>query len=464
MGELVVPEQMAVLRPKLGQVVASIESKLPYGAVLLSSRQGLQVQVENREENVTVLSPTAGTVITAFDGSTVHERSLAGFDWSEIEKSARDLSGNLAQAGGFPIDPGPQRTGDFSTPMAEPPSNLSTLEKLERIRDIHRRLKDRDQRIVNAVVWYLERSESSLFRNRTADLAQNIQRVRLFVMVAVSGEKGVRYNWTSLSGTGGWEKLAVSDEMLQNLVDKTVALLDAGRIDPGEYSIVAAPGVTGVICHESFGHGVETDMFVKERARAMHFIDKRVGSDMVNIWEDPSLPGAFGQYYFDDEGMLSGPTRIVEKGIFKGGITDMYSASLLGLPRSANGRRQDYTRKAYARMSNTFFGKGDTPVPDLFEQVGNGIYLEKWSSGMEDPKGWGIQVTCHYGEEIRNGKLTGRLFAPVGISGYVPDVLQSVTAVGNEFRVDAGMCGKGHKEYVTVSSGGSHVVMKARLG
>jgi TldD protein len=83
---------------------------------------------------------------------------------------------------------------------------------------------------------------------------------------------------------------------------------------------------------------------------------------------------------------------------------------------------------------------------------------------MEDPKGWGMQVTSHYGEEIRNGKLTGRLFAPVGITGYVPDILQSVSAVGDDFDLTGGTCGKGHKEWAPVSSGGPHLKLEARLG
>lgn len=464
MAKTFLPEAMEQVRPRLSGLVGQMESRLPYAAALLSARQGMLIQVENGEESVSVVPPTAGTVLTAFDGQTLHERAVGGFDWSEIERSASQLTAGLRTASSLQIDPGPDRQADFVTPMKTSPDSLTTLEKLEHIRDIHRRLKSRDERIVNAQAWYLERNEASLFCNRTADLAQRIQRIRLFLMVAVSGEKGVRYNWTSIGGTGGWEKITVTDEELQRLVDKTLVLMEAGRIEPKEYTIIAGPGVTGTICHESFGHGVETDMFIKDRARAAHFIDKRVGSDLVNIWEDPSLPGAFGQYYFDDEGVLAGPTRIVEDGIFRRGITDMYSASLLGIPRSANGRRQDYTRKAYARMSTTFFGKGSTPVEDLFAQVDDGIYLEKWSSGMEDPKGWGIQVTCHYGEEIKNGKLTGKLFAPVGISGYVPDVLQSVTRVGNDFDIDAGNCGKGHKEWVPVASGGPHILFKARLG
>jgi TldD protein len=48
----------------------------------------------------------------------------------------------------------------------------------------------------------------------------------------------------------------------------------------------------------------------------------------------------------------------------------------------------------------------------LIAGVERGIYLHQLESGMEDPMGWGIQVTAHYGEEIRNGQLTGRLYTP----------------------------------------------------
>ena len=56
------------------------------------------------------------------------------------------------------------------------------------------------------------------------------------------------------------------------------------------------------------------------------------------------------------------------------------------------------------------------------------------------------------------------LFSPVGITGYVPDILASVSAVGNDFALDGGNCGKGWKEWVPVSSGGPHLRLKARLG
>jgi len=464
MAKLQLPEKMEALRPRLGGVVESIERRAPYAAALLSARRGLQIYVDSREERLSEQAPTAGTVLTAFDGATLHEEAVGGFDLAAVERGARDLISRAGRANGRGVDPGPRRSGDFITAMKIAPESLSTEEKLGRCRSLRDRVQKLDSRIVNAQVNYLETSEYSVFKNRAADLAQRVQRARILLLVVVSGEQGVRYNWMTRGASAGWEALEFSDQDLESLVRNTVALLTAERIEPGEYTIVTAPGVTGTICHESFGHGVETDMFLKQRARAAQFVDKVVGSSIVNIYDDPSYPAGYAGFFFDDEGMLATPTQIVEKGVFRRGITDLYSAAALGLARSANGRRQDYTRKAYARMTNTFFGAGEEKPEDLFGQVDQGIYLEKWYSGMEDPQGWGIQVTCHYGREIKKGKVTDRVYSPVAITGYVPDVLQSIRGVGKDLRLDTGTCGKGHKEFVPSASGGPHLLLTARLG
>lgn len=464
MTDLRLPPDMAELRPALGEIVVRGREHAPYFTILLSSKHGLTIQIDNREEHVIERTPSAGTVLSAFDGHTIYERAFSGFRRDEVQKAANELVGDSQFAHYIPADE-PQRRGDFATPTQIDPADLSIQEKLDRCRELHRRLNGRDPRIMNCQIRYLELSEHSIFASQYADLAQRVQRVNLFLVVVVAGEDGqIQYDYTSKSGGAGWEVLNFSDEEIQRLVDSAVALLSAERIQPAEYQVIAAPGVSGVICHESFGHGVETDMFLKQRARAAHFIDRAVGSPLVNIVDDPSRPAGYGSYFFDDEGKMASPTQVVENGLFRRGITDFYSATALDIPRSANGRRQDYSRKAYARMSNTYFDEGTSTLEDMLAQVDQGIYLAKWSSGMEDPQGWGIQVTCHYGHEIRGGRLTGRVFSPIGISGYVPDVLQSISAVSTGVSLDAGTCGKGHKESVPVASGGPHLLLKARLG
>ena len=464
MTDLKLPSTMNSLRGSLADIISQGQKRAPYFSVLLSDRHSLEIVVNNREERVTERPPHAGTVLSAFDGETMRERAIAGFDRDKVSTAMQELVSGVSFAKYAPTVSAPRR-GDFVTPMQTDPSTLSVQEKLDRVREMQHFAKGLDPRIVNCQMVYRESNEYSVFANQNTDVGQRVLRVVLYMFVFVTGEDGqVRYNWQSKGATGGWEQAQFSEEEMRKVIDGAVALLTAERIEPGEYQFISTPGVSGVIAHESFGHGVETDMFIKERAKAAHFIDKVVGSSLVNIYDDPSLPGAHGSFFFDDEGMESSSTQIVENGLFRRGITDFYSATALGIPRSSNGRRQDYSRKAYARMSNTFFGKGTSSLEDMIAQVDHGIYLDKWSSGMEDPKGWGIQVTCHYGHEIKGGRITDRVFAPIGISGYVPDVLGSVSAVSNQFKLDPGGCGKGHKEMVSVSSGGPHLLMKARLG
>jgi TldD protein len=116
-------------------------------------------------------------------------------------------------------------------------------------------------------------------------------------------------------------------------------------------------------------------------------------------------------------------------------------------------------------MANTFFAAGPDRLEDMIASIRRGYLLEEFSSGMEDPRNWGLQGIVLYGREIVDGKLTGKLVSPVIMTGYVPDVLGSVSAATAEVRLEgAGMCGKGHKEYVKNSLGGPYLKCQLRLG
>ena len=116
-------------------------------------------------------------------------------------------------------------------------------------------------------------------------------------------------------------------------------------------------------------------------------------------------------------------------------------------------------------MSNTFFGTGNDTLANMLSDIEEGYLLDRPSNGMEDPKGWGIQLEGYLAREIRHGKLTGRVKSPVIVTGTVPDLLKSITMVGDRIEISGlGMCGKGHKEWVKVTDGGPYLRLRARLG
>jgi TldD protein len=116
-------------------------------------------------------------------------------------------------------------------------------------------------------------------------------------------------------------------------------------------------------------------------------------------------------------------------------------------------------------MTNTFFSEGKDKLEDMIASVKHGYYLVQTDNGMEDPKNWNIQCVCAYGREIQDGKFTGKIVSPVVMSGYVPDLLGSISAVSDSKTViGSGHCGKGYKEWVTVSDGGPCLKARCKLG
>jgi TldD protein len=267
------------------------------------------------------------------------------------------------------------------------------------------------------------------------------------------------------SGLAGMELLDGLEAILPELADELEELLSAGKVEPGEYEVVMTPDVAGTLAHEAFGHGVETDMFVKRRAKAAEYLGKPVASPIVDMYDGAAEVAHTGSFLFDDEGNLGTKTRVIAKGILQGGFSDALSSLALGIAATGNGRRQAYDHKAYARMTNTYFGPGTSTKDEMIASVKRGWLLDRLDSGMEDPKNWGIQLIVLIGREIRDGKLTGRVASPVYCSGYVPDVLGAIDMVSGDFELaGSGACGKGYKEFVKVSSGGPYVKTRMRLG
>ncbi|MBR3345589.1 MAG: TldD/PmbA family protein, partial [Solobacterium sp.] len=155
----------------------------------------------------------------------------------------------------------------------------------------------------------------------------------------------------------------------------------------------------------------------------------------------------------------------IQNGILKTGVCDALSALRLGSKATGNGKRESFEHKVYTRMTNTIFDSGTDTLDAMIASVKNGYLLEGMKSGMEDPKHWGIQCIVERGYEIKDGKLTGKVVAPIVMTGYVPDLLGSISMASTDREVfGSGACGKGHKEWVKVSDGGPYLKAKARLG
>ena len=461
---------------ELEALISTLSEHYKYASILGSDTNGKSYDVSRRGSSINdSFWAERGFVVRVFNGINYSEYSFNELPKNQdiiieaINKIAKEdvelLKKKDIEFFGYPLIDENEIEEDFEGEVDVIPNTISPEEKINRLSKIMNDALKLSELLIDYRVSYEEVHISKVFYSTKKKLSQSILYTTASEVAIVKRENDIKYAYESKSGLKGFEIL---DElgMAEGLISKAVELLDAGKVVPGTYDIICDPAVAGLIAHEAFGHGVEMDMFVKNRAKGEEYVGKKIASDKVMMKDGALSAQEVGTYLFDDEGTLGTDTTIIEDSILLTGISDLLSALKLGTKPTGNGRRESYQRKAYARMTNTFFGTGEDSLDDMIASIDDGYLLESYNSGMEDPKNWGIQCAIARGREIKNGKLTGKVVAPVMMTGYVPDLLESISMVSKDhFELSgSGACGKGHKEWAKTSTGGSYIKAVGRLG
>lgn len=470
-------EKLDIVKPALKNLVSELRKKYAYASVLAvqDDSRAWRINRAGKRINNVGLGGGSGYVVRVFDQIGCAEYSFNEFSEEKIPEIVKTIDERIAhQTANVPDGIKPLPT---PIPSDEPatlkkvsgyaidPRELGDEKILERLDSIRNKTLSVDG-VLDAMVNVSYRKFRKLFISENRDLDQTVMWTNgAIVALALRGEE-VKDAYKGFSQLGGAEILDRMEEFATEVANKAIELLSSEQMIPGEYDCICDPDTTGMIVHEAFGHGVEMDMFVKDRALAASFIDERVASDLVTMHDGNAVDDS-ATMWFDDEGTLTSDTVVINGGILKKGMCDALSAARLGVKPTGNGRRESYERKVYTRMTNTYFegAAQNVTLDEMIASIKYGFLLESPSSGMEDPKNWGIQCMVTTAREIKDGKLTGKIFSPIVLTGYVPDLLKSVSMMSGQLvTCGSGYCGKGYKEWVKVSDGGPYMKARIRLG
>ena len=272
-----------------------------------------------------------------------------------------------------------------------------------------------------------------------------------FSVMVIIDRNGQRENGRfGRSFYGGMENLTgefAPDNFAREAVRKAELALTARDCPRGTMPVVFAPGVNGILFHESCGHGMEADLIEKGSVFGGK-IGQAVASEIVTLVDDGTLPGYGGSFEFDDEGTPSQKTVLIENGILRGYMHSAVTAQKMGVAPTGSGRRQSYKYPPIPRMRNTYILGGETDPQDIIKDTKRGLYAVD--------TGGGGQVNVITGEFITGIKIgyvieDGKLAYPVkgaAIIGRGIDTLGAIDMIGNDLEITkmSGRCGKGSQQ------------------
>lgn len=471
-------EYLNEIAPAMKELIAVLKERYDYVSVLSSDSVGFTAAISQYAKSVSnsTITTERGNVVHVYKDGLYSEYAFNRFDASNISGlceeiiHALDSQLDLLKETGVKVYETPVLPDEPIVVFEEMetgsmPENTSLEKLVEELTAVSNEVVNSSEAIAECIVRGSSTHINKMFLTANRDMRQSYVYTEGMAAPIAMRDGRNELSYTSVSGRKGPEILSGLRDKALEAAKTAEELLDAEAIEPGEYEIITTPEVSGLIAHEAFGHGVEMDMFVKDRALGKEYINKRVGSDLVTMHEGALCTEEVASYAFDDEGTLAGDTIEIQNGILKTGVCDALSALRLGGKPTGNGKRENFEHKVYTRMTNTVFDAGNNTLDEMIASVKSGYLLKGMKSGMEDPKHWGIQCIIERGYEIKDGKLTGKVVAPIVMTGYVPDLLGSITMAGTDKEVfGSGACGKGHKEWVKVSDGGPCLKAKARLG
>ncbi len=291
-------------------------------------------------------------------------------------------------------------------------------------------------------------------------------RVRLFAQAIAQEGDRQEMAFDGRDASAGWEFIRTIDPAAFGEEMRTEAKERLNAIKPpgGLRTVILDPDASGLLAHEVMGHASEGDEIVKVRSFLSRAVGKRVGSDLVTMYDDGTFAQGHGTIPVDSEGSPARKTRIIDHGVYRGYMQSLETAGALRARPTGNGRAQDFGRRVWVRMTNTYFAPGRDRKDAIIEDTKDGVLTKGWISGMEDIVGGGFQAVTQSGWLVKNGEIAERVRG-MTLTGKALSILKSVDRVSNDLILSGGTCGKGEADdFVPVGAGGPFMRAKVVVG
>ncbi len=315
-----------------------------------------------------------------------------------------------------------------------------------------------DERVKSCTMDYFDLTGTNYFVNSEGS---SIEQDKLYVwgrITASAQNEGVyTFSREEIGSTAGYELFdeQVPEVLGEKVAKRAVEQLKAKPLKGGTFPVVLGPNVVGVFVHEAFGHLAEADLALSGGVLSEN-MGKKIGSDLVTFYDDGTIEGSFGAFKYDDEGVKTEKTLLIKDGVVAGLMHNRETAEKFNAQPTGNARAEDFRVEPIIRMRCTYMQPRDHSFEELIEKVKRGYYFKSFRGGQANLDGT-FQVGIQEGYEIVNGEV-GEPVRDASISGNTLETLHKVNAVGKDFQLDPGRCGKGQTAFI--GDGGPHIMVK----
>ncbi len=347
-------------------------------------------------------------------------------------------------------------------------SDISFEEKIKRLKEIDSILQNENMGM--RIISLNDNVEDEILINSEGtQIKSKLPKLGFMFFMGYMENGSYEQGYFQLGYAGGYE--ALDEWRLEEVMKHESSVLKnavkAKKIEEGKYDLIIGPEVSGIVAHESAGHPTESDRIIgREMAQAGEsFIKKddrgkKVGSEIVNLVDDPTIEHSFGYYKYDRDGVKARKRYLYKNGVINEFLSNRESAGRLGLKSNGASRSSEWDKEPLVRMSTTYIEPGDYEFEEMTEDVKDGIYMKSFTEWNIDDIRFNEKYVGREAYHIKNGEIREVIKRPV-IETTTINFYSSMDAIGKDLEFVAGTCGKGDPmQGVDVWMGGPHVRLR----
>ncbi|HET7418535.1 MAG TPA: TldD/PmbA family protein [Solirubrobacterales bacterium] len=453
------------MAPLLDQAVAervlarALANGARFAEVFAERRRGQTLAIDEGRIESVQSGAEEGAGIRVVEGNTTYFAHVDGLDPADLERAADEAAAALK---GERREPRPLRARETTPlPIEHRPEEVPAARKAEMLRELDERARAKGAEIAQFMASYAEaRREVQIANSDGLFGGDDRTRVRIGAQAVARRDGSVETGAETLGAHRGFELLEDDPgQIAEQAASKALTLLDAVSAPSGSMPVVVGGGFGGVLFHEMTGHGLEADHIQKGASVYTDKLGDRVAEPLLNAYDDGRLPGEWGSDAIDDEGQPTQKTLVIEDGRLTSYLYDHLTAERAGVASTGNGRRESFRHLPIPRMTNTYIAPGDATPEEMIAEVERGFYAVSFGGGQVDPATGDFVFGVSEGYLIEGGRVTSPCRGATLI-GNCLDALAAIDAVGNDFFMKTGICGKGGQK-VPVGTGQGHVRLRA---
>ena len=433
-----------------GLLRATIERALHRGGdfaeVFVEDRDSLGLRLEDGRIEQTSGGRETGAAVRLLSGERTYYAYSDAVDEAGLSAAADAVAAAVSAGARGPeiVDLGAVHADPGKNPVLTPPGDVAIARKAELVRAGDEAARAASSEIVQAIVGYGDTRQRVLIANSLGDLVfDDRTRTRFTAQVVARRGDVIQTGHEAVGGSAGFELV---DEETARTVARTAAekariMLDSKPAPVGAMPVVLANGFGGTLFHEACGHGLEADAIAKGASIYDGKLGEIVATDIVSAYDEGSITNGWGSQAFDDEGVPTQKTMVIDRGRLTGYLYDRLRAREAGAAPTGNGRRQSFRHVPIPRMTTTYIAPGDASPEEIIAATAKGFFAKSLAGGQVEPASGNFVFGVAEGYLIEDGKITTPLRGATLVGNGI-DILMKIDMIAGDFDVKTGVCGK----------------------